>query len=244
MAIQAGEPKVGSGVSYNSPVKISSELLWRGVKHAANAYAQGRLVDLGCGIKPYESLFSPYITQYVGVDWEGASEMHYGAATRADIYADCTNTRLDSESFDTLLSTQVMEHIYDTHAYLDECYRLLKEGGVGIYSVPLAWETHAEPFDYYRFTKYSLEKLFVQHGFDVVKIEPIGGAYATLMQLRMISLYYRPVKNLPYRILRRIKNELVIPIQNFLALHLDRIFWNDKLCLNYIVIVRKPVSDQ
>jgi hypothetical protein len=107
--------------------------------------------------------------------------------------------------------------------------------------VPLAWETHAEPYDYYRFTRYSLEKLFEQHGFVVESIKPVGGVYATLMQLRMVSLYYRPVQSMPYRMIRRIKNELIIPIQNFLALHLDRTFWSDKLCLNYIVVVKKSV---
>lgn len=226
-------------MSYRSPIKISATLLQAKLEQLARQYAQGHLVDIGCGTRPYESIFSAYVTDYFGVDWEGASEAHYGAATKADLYADCTNTGLDSESFDTLLSTQVMEHIYDTNAYLGECYRLLKKGGMGIYSVPFVWETHAEPFDYYRFTRYSLEKLFVQHGFVVEKIEPVGGVYATLMQMKIVSLYYRPIQSRPYRILRRIRNELLIPIQNFLALHLDSIFWSDKLCLNYVVVVRK-----
>lgn len=226
-------------MSYRSPIKITATLLRAKLEQVAKQYARGRLVDIGCGTKPYEPIFSEYVTDYFGIDWEGATELHYGSATMADLYADCTNTGLDSESFDTLLSTQVMEHIYDTHAYLGECYRLLKKGGVGIYSVPFVWETHAEPFDYYRFTRYSLEKLFVGHGFVVETVEPVGGVYATLMQMRMVSLYYRPIVNRPYRILRRIRNELLIPIQNFLALYFDRIFWSDKLCLNYVVIVKK-----
>jgi SAM-dependent methyltransferase len=150
---------VERGISYRSPIKITATLLKASLEQVAKQYAQGSLVDIGCGTKPYETVFSGYVTDYFGVDWEGASEVHYGAATKADLYADCTNTGLISESFDTLLSTQVMEHIYDTHAYLRECYRLLKKGGVGIFSVPFVWETHAEPFDYYRFTRYSLEAL-------------------------------------------------------------------------------------
>lgn len=227
-------------ISYRSPLKITNELLWASVRQAAKTYGKGKLIDLGCGTKPYEKLFMPYVSQYFGVDWQGTSEFHYGYATKADLYADCTNTGLEAGSFDTLLSTQVIEHIYDTHAYLQECHRLLKKEGVAIFTVPLTWETHAEPFDYYRFTRFSLEKLFVQHGFVVEEIEPIGGAYATLTQLKIISLYYRPVDSFIYRVLRRIKNELFIPLQNFLALHLDRVFWNDKLCLNYLVVVKKP----
>lgn len=228
-----------SGVSYRSDAKITSELLWTGLARAAESYARGRLIDLGCGTKPYEQLFLPHVTQYFGVDWESASSAHYGSATRADHFADCTDTKLEAGSFDTLLSTQVMEHIYDTQAYLRESSRLLKMGGVGIFTVPFVWPTHAEPYDYYRFTQYSLEKLFEQHGFTVEKIEPLGGAYATLMQMRIIALYCRPSKNLSYRIFRTIRNAVMIPVVNFMALHLDRMICNEKLCLNYAVIVRK-----
>jgi SAM-dependent methyltransferase len=214
-------------------------LLWQKLQALAGEYARGQLIDIGCGVKPYEPVFAPYVASHFGVDWEGASDTHYGAATKADLYADCTNTKLDSESFDTLLATQVMEHIYDTGAFLRECHRLLKTGGVGIFTVPFVWEVHAEPFDYYRFTRYSLEKLFEQHGFVVEKIDPVGGAYATIMQTRIVCLYYRPVNNILYRIFRRIRNELMIPVQNVLALTLDKIFWNEKLCLNYAIVVRK-----
>jgi predicted RNA methylase len=51
-----------SGVSYRSPIKIASELLWSAVKEAAASNAKGRLVDLGCGTKPYEQHFLPYIS--------------------------------------------------------------------------------------------------------------------------------------------------------------------------------------
>jgi len=196
------------------------------------------LVDLGCGTKPYESIFKPYVIQYFGVDWEQTSEVHYGSETKADLFTDCTDTKLEEKSFDTLLSTQVMEHIYDTKAYLCECYRLLRKDGIAIFTVPLSWETHAEPFDYYRFTRFALEKLLVDHGFKIVKIEPIGGAYATLMQLKIISLYCRPSQNFLYKVFRKIRNIILLPILNFLALHLDRTFWNDKLCLNYLVIAK------
>lgn len=229
----------GSGVSYRSTLKIASELLWSDMAEISGKYAHGKLVDLGCGTKPYEPLLIPFVDSYFGVDWEAVSEGHYGADTRADYYADCTDTKLPAESFDTLVSTQVMEHIYDTDAYLRECNRLLRKGGVGIFSVPFVWETHAEPHDFFRFTRYSLEKKFEQHGFSIERLEPLGGAYATLIQLKIVSLYYRPVQSFPYRAVRRLKNELLIPVLNFMALHFDRIFWNDKLCMYYSIVVRK-----
>jgi SAM-dependent methyltransferase len=229
----------GSGISIRSPIKITSELLWVKLQELAKQYASGRLIDIGCGVKPYAQIFAPYVTTHFGVDWEGVSDTHYGSATKADLYADCTDTGLESGGFDTLLSTQVMEHIYETHVFIKECHRLLKIGGVGIFTVPFVWEVHAEPFDYYRFTRHSLEKIFEEHGFVVEKIEPVGGVYATIIQMKIVSLYYRPVDNKLYRMFRRMRNELLIPLQNYMALRLDRFFWSDKLCLNYTVVVRK-----
>lgn len=115
-----------------------------------------------------------------------------------------------------------------------------EKGGAGIFTVPFVWQTHAEPFDYYRFTEFSLDKLFTQHGFVIEKIEPLGGAYAALVQTKIISIYCRPSRFLPYRIFRTLRNAVMLPILNFMALHFDRWLWNGKLCLNYLVIVRKP----
>lgn len=77
-----------------------------------------------------------------------------------------------------------------------------------------------------------------QHGFTT-EIEPLGGAYVTLMKMKITVLYCRPSQNLPYRIFRAIRNAVMIPVMNFMALHLDRVILNEKLCLNYAVIVRK-----
>ncbi len=231
---------MGTGyLSYRSPIKIASDLLWDRLTQLARDYASGKLVDIGCGTKPYETLFAPFVDSYFGVDAEGMRDVHYGAATRADLYTDCTNTGLESESFNTLLSTQVMEHVFDTEGYLRECSRLLKVGGMGIFTIPFVWQTHAEPYDFYRFTPYSISRLFESKGFEIVKLEPIGGAYATLMQTKLISIYCRPSTNLAYKIFRTIRNAIMIPLSNYLALHLDRFIQNDKLCLNYAVVVRK-----
>jgi SAM-dependent methyltransferase len=237
MLSRQGQPSCG--VSYRSPVKIASELLWTAVARMAGKYASGRLVDVGCGTKPYEVLFRPHIASYFGIDWQGACEPHYGAATRADMYVDCLNTGLEAESFDTLLATQVMEHVFETETFLAECHRLLKTGGVGIFTVPFVWQVHGEPFDYFRFTKYALEKLFTNAGFRIESMEPIGGAYATLIQMKLISIYYRPLRSFFWRVARRLRNEMVIPVLNLMAIKLDKHYWNDSLCLNYVVVVRK-----
>lgn len=229
--------------SYWSPVKITSTLLLRRLAEAAPKHARGRLVDIGCGTKPYAALFAPHVESYFGVDFGATSDACYGDETKADLYIDGTDTKLPSESFDTLLSTQVLEHVLETDRFIAECHRLLAKGGKGIFTIPFAWECHAAPYDYFRFTRYSLEELFRRRGFRIVELSPIGGAYAALTQLRIVSLHTRGLPGtlpyLPYRIARKLRNLVMLPVWNWAALHLDGLFWNDKFCLNYLLVVEK-----
>lgn len=229
-------------ISYWSPVKITRENIKRALSHAAPRYAKGKLVDLGCGTRPYEPLFAGYVESVFGVDHEETAGANYGTATRADLFADCTNTGLEAGSFDTLLSTQVIEHIPDTGAYIRECGRLLKPGGFGIFTVPLTWECHAEPHDYFRFTRYALRQLFTAEGFEIVELRPMEGAYATVAQTRIVSLLFGNDRMwLPARLFNAIRRRIVLPWLNWKGLHLDRIFFNDRLCLNYLLVVKKPL---
>lgn len=226
-------------ISFKSPVKITRETISKAIMANAS-YANGKLIDLGCGIKPYEFMFTDYVESYFGVDFEPSAESNYQEETKADLFVDCTDTKLEDESFDTLLSTQVIEHIYDTNKFVNECYRLLKKGGTGIFTIPFIWQLHAEPFDYYRFTKYSIEELFKNAGFEIVKLEPTEGPFATLTQLKVISLFYHSkVKNLLLKKWFGFYNKIRIPIMNYLALKFDHLFENDKFCLNYILVVKK-----
>src|ERR1019366_570631 len=110
-------------------------------------------------------------------------------------------------------------------------YRLLKHGGIAIFTVPFTWQTHAEPYDYYRFTRFGLEKLFTDSGFQIISIAPMEGAYATLKQTKIVSLYGRKIDNFFLKNYSRVRNKIFIPIMNWQAIHLDKFFYNDKLCL-------------
>jgi SAM-dependent methyltransferase len=234
--MDASEPPADS---YWSPVKIATDLVLRRLSETAPKHARGCLIDLGCGAKPYQALFAPHVSSYFGVDFGATAGLHYGEATKADLLVDGTDTKLPAGSFDTLLSTQVLEHVYDTKAFVRECHRLLAPGGKGILTVPFLWQCHAEPNDFYRFTRYSLQRLFEEQGFSVLELTPVGGAYAALLQTRIVSVHCREIKSRPRRVLRKLWNLLLIPVLNWKALHLDRFFWNDKLCLNYLLVVVK-----
>lgn len=62
--------------------------------------------------------------------------------------------------FDVILCLNVLEHVYDFHAAIDNMYRALKKGGTLVVAVPAFYPLHDEPGDYWRFTEHSLRKLF------------------------------------------------------------------------------------
>ena len=95
---------------------------------------------------------------------------------------------LPDESIDTYLSSQVLEHVFDFQSYLVGCARLLRPSGRLRMSVPMQWRHHEIPFDYWRFTRYGLEKSLNSAGFRVLDLQPCGGVYSLLGQVYLDHL--------------------------------------------------------
>lgn len=147
---------------------------------AAALDAGARVLDVGAGDAPYRELFAH--TGYVTTDWQHS--VHEGAAA-ADIRAPADAIPRPDGSFDCVVLTQVLEHIPEPAAVLTECFRLLRRGGVLLISVPLAWELHEVPRDYYRYTAFGLEHLLATAGFTVEVLAPRGSTLVTLGALAM-----------------------------------------------------------
>lgn len=63
--------------------------------------AEGRLLDIGCGRKPYESLFSN-VSEYIGVDIQDSGHNH--SNSKIDIYYDGKNLTFDNSSVSNVVS--------------------------------------------------------------------------------------------------------------------------------------------
>jgi SAM-dependent methyltransferase len=83
----------------------------------------------------------------------------------------------------------VLEHLEEPEKAVRECFRVLKPGGVALYSVPFIWHLHEEPRDFYRFSKYGLSYLFDKAGFEIVEIKALSGFWVTFGQLLVYNLY-------------------------------------------------------
>jgi len=139
-----------------------------------SSYMKGDILDVGSGKSDrYSRLFKP--NKYVRLDID--------PSCKPDIVADAQNIPLPDGSFDSIISTQGLEHIPNPSKAILEFYRVLKKNGYCLITVPFFNELHEEPHDYWRFTKYSLEMMFKETGFKIISIEQRGGFFSVLAQL-------------------------------------------------------------
>lgn len=138
---------------------------------------------------PYKNfiLENSKVTAYTGIDIENALE--YDKDVKPDCYWDGITIPFDDYYFNTALATEVLEHCPDPKITLSETYRVLKQGGYFLFTVPFLWNLHEIPHDEYRFTPYALERLLREAGFSEIQITPHGGWHASLAQ--MMGLWVR-----------------------------------------------------
>ncbi|HAL62686.1 MAG TPA: hypothetical protein DCP08_09825 [Chloroflexi bacterium] len=198
---------------------------------AARGFAQGYLVDIGCGSKPYLAIFASRVSNYIGVDLPHSS---VDQPPKADIYADAQQLPFKAFSFDTALSTQVLEHLVQPREALLETHRVLKPGGVLIMTAPQTWGLHEEPRDYYRFTRYGLQYLAESCGFHIEYVKPRRGVFALMGQSLACYLFRRGDPGF-------LTAKLVALLNRFFARLDSRYSWED-WTLGYILVARKTTG--
>src|SRR5215211_4735603 len=90
---------------------------------------------------------------------------------RIDLLGTAYEIPAANDSFDAVLSTTVLEHPEEPAQALTEALRVLKPGGVAIYTASFIWHLQEEPRDFYRYSKHGLRHLFATAGFEVAHIE-------------------------------------------------------------------------
>ncbi len=163
---------VGSRLIGTIQVKIYQELI--------EDYARGFLLDLGCGNVPLYEMYKKQITDNICVDW--SSSLHTNPYL--DYTTDINNgIPLDNEIFDTVLMTDVLEHIYNPKFVMSEVSRVLKPKGKLILTVPFFYWLHEVPNDYYRYTEFSLRMFCEQNNLEILKLDAYGGAFEVILDI-------------------------------------------------------------
>jgi SAM-dependent methyltransferase len=201
-------------------------------------YAQGRMIDIGCGLLPYQMLFKEGVTSYIGVDWPASVEK-----ARPDIIADALCLPILNDKADTVLATELMEHLPDMDQFVAEVARILRRGGAFILSVPFIEPLHEEPRDYYRLSHYGLRVILERHGFSFIKYFPKGGLAGVLGSFVSLALYdfMNPSDKNGYRKNNPLVLLLILPICSIIQIIsylFDGLLKESKFTLGYVAIAK------
>lgn len=221
------------------PRHLALSLRRRRIRQLAGSVG-GRLLDVGCGRKPHQGLF-PSARSYIGVDLPWS--MH--GRDQVDVFGSALALPFGTGSFDSLLSTEVLEHTEDPATAIMEMARVLRPEGLLILTAPLSEPLHEEPHDYFRFTKYGLGFLLNRAGLSADTMLPVGGTWAEIGQ-RLSTFFFLTIGSLPGEMGERVPRSLLGPpvvilcaVIQILASALESVWHDEAGTMGYAVLAIK-----
>ena len=217
-----------------NPYFINRNSLYTTIRDfAKNTPSEAKILDVGCGIKPYRSLFVS--NSYTGIDIAGGG--HVDDAKTVDAYYDGYTIPYSDASFDTLICTQVLEHADDPEILVKECARVLKTGGRAFFSMPFVYPEHEIPYDFRRFTRFEHQRLFEKNNFSEIKITQTTGIFGTFGQLFVVWIF----EGIPFRapLLKAVLSFFIFAPIQIIALFLDWVTGKSGPTMDYVITVQK-----
>jgi SAM-dependent methyltransferase len=202
---------------------------------------RGKLLDIGCGAQIYRPLV-PLGVIYHGIDICDARE-RFGYEVPDTHYFTDEEWGVPDGSIDVALCTEVLEHVAEPARLLAQTFRCLRPGGRLVLTIPFAARWHFIPYDYWRYTPSSLQKLLTDAGFEHVMVHACGNpltvACYKVMALQLMLLFgageHRP------GLVKRLMGLLLLPALFAIALLAQLTLsadWGDD-CLGYTVTARR-----
>jgi SAM-dependent methyltransferase len=143
-------------------------------------YAKGRLLDCGCGEVPYYGIYGQLVSDSVCIDWENTSHSQRHVDQTVDLNGPLP---FAAGSFDTVLLSDVLEHIAEPDFLIQEISRVLRPQGCLLLMVPFLYYIHEAPFDFHRYTEFALRRLCDRASLTVLELAPYGGYADVLLDL-------------------------------------------------------------
>ena len=202
----------------------------------------GKMMDFGCGSKPYKSLFK--ISEYVGVDYE--NEGHPHTKEEIDVFYDGKTLPFEDQYFDSVLCSEVLEHVFELDATLKEINRVMKSGSNILITCPFAWNEHEVPYDFARYSRFALKDILGRNGFEITHFAKSGNFITTITQLKVLYFFTAFGKRWYRFFLSRWAFKFFfVLIPNLTGLFLNKLFpFNDSLYLNNVLVAKKISSSK
>lgn len=198
-------------------------------------FCRGSLIDLGCGKAPLFGVYRDKVDEVTCVDWphspHGISFLDYACDLNEKL-------PFSDACFDSILLSDVLEHLWNPSFLWSEMNRMLKPGGHILLNTPFFYWLHEEPFDYYRYTTHAMRRFATEQQLEVVILEPIGGAVEVILDVLSKNIFYAiPLVGSP------LTSSLQYVASIWLRSALGRACRNrtcNKFPLGYAMVARKP----
>lgn len=160
-------------------------------EHAERIPPRSRVLDVGAGIGQYRPLFAH--CDYFAHDFGGEPNT-IGKYTALDYQSDITEIPVPDDAFDTILCTEVLEHVPEPIKAVREMARILRPGGWLLLTAPLGSFLHQEPYHFYGgYTPHWYRWFLPAAGFEIRSIEANQGFFSLFGQeTQRFARYLRP----------------------------------------------------
>lgn len=199
----------------------------------------GRVLDVGCGTKPYLRWFRMVPpSAIVGIDLEPGPGVDI-------LIEEAQPWPFPEASFDMVLCTQVLEHASDVTFVMEEIHRVLAPGGQLVITVPFLYCEHGAPKDFRRFSRYETKRL-LNDSYEIIRNEPQGGLGSTVSTLLLTWVQTMWNRRSPTRMLKIPFLPLWLcstALLNGLAVIVDLVDQTSSFYSNVMLVARKRPSN-
>lgn len=154
------------------------------------------IIDIASGNRPYMSLFSH--CKYYSHEFEGNKNLldtFRGESDKNnvyDFYGDILNLPIDSESFDYVLCTEVLEHVYNPIEAIKELSRICKKGGKLIITTPFTSGIHQEPYHFYSgFSPYFYHHVAKENNLEIEELKSQGDFFKLMSWFTNLAMQFK-----------------------------------------------------
>ncbi len=216
-----------------NPYYFNRRAIYKGIKKHAKKL-NGHLLDFGCGTKPYEDLFN--VDKYVGLDIE-ENEGHNLPLDKIDVFYDGVRIPFSTDTFNSIYSSEVFEHIFNLNEILLEINRVHKKGGLMLITMPFVWQEHEMPNDFGRYTSSGIKSILKECNYEIIEHSVQPSFFLTIVQMLAAYIYNAILPK--YKVLKFLLMPITIFPVNLFGLFFSFILPEKKeLFINHIILAK------
>jgi len=160
-----------------NPFYFARRGLYKNIKELSK-FIKGKVLDVGCGQKPYEELFK--CEQYIGLEYDSPQNRQI---KKADFFYEGKMFPFEDKEFDSAVMNEVLEHVFNPDEFITELNRVLKDNANLLLTVPFVWDEHEQPYDYARYSSFGIKHLLEKHGFEILEFRKSVSNVGVIFQL-------------------------------------------------------------